>query len=119
MTVKLFVEFDAYDGIAVPDGRAAAYVTKILQNVTNEFAQEELYPDEIIDPIKVRVGTSLIIDYFRLAVVAGSLKPEEIKFTVKNHLGEKQILDINEKGRLSRWPENFCNHTVDVLSKLA
>lgn len=118
MSVRLFVEFDAYNGLAVPDGKVGEYVSKTLKTVTNEFAQEDLYPDEIIDPIKVRVGTNLMIDYFRLAVVSGSIKPEHIKILFTGGTGEKITMDVDENGRLSRWPDGFCDHTCDVLSKL-
>jgi hypothetical protein len=118
MSVRLFVEFDGYDGIAVPDGKASEYVANVLRTVTKEFAQEDLYPDEIIDPVKVRVGTSLMIDFFRLAVVSGSLKPEHIKFVFKDHKDSKNLLEVDENGRLSRYPEGFCDHTTEVLAKL-
>ena len=83
----------------------------------------ENYVKRAIDMAKFRgficitVGQGLIIEYLRLYVCRGIIKPEEIEFIFDNLKGQVFTMKTDKNGRLDNWPKGFCDHTEDILNE--
>ena len=98
----LRIIYDPLDGEAVADGKASEWVSKrLIHRLTTN------------GDLTVTVGTEVMINEFRLAVVDKKIKPEEMVFIFKDH-----ILTIREGGRINKWPCGFCDTLVHQLARM-
>ena len=58
-------------------------------------------------------STENIFTRVRYGVVSGEINPESVCFVYEN-----ERLTLNEYGKLSRWPENFCNVCINLSEKI-
>lgn len=95
---KLIVEYDPDNGVAFPDNKSEDYVENIIET-----------------PVKQRIviGTELLVELFRCAVVEKKIKHTEIKFLFKG-----EIIDIDKYGTCREYPKGFGDVNINVLSRL-
>lgn len=96
--MPLYIEFDAANGTAIPDGLAESYVQALIDNP----------PDS-----PFMVSSSIFIQALRVAVKEGRLQHSDVII-----IFDSEPITIDSKGALSKWPEGFCSHEIDFLSKL-
>lgn len=90
--------YDDMYGTVMPEARVEGWV--------NSFIDDHNGYD-----VPITYGQELILNYFRLAIVEGRLDHNDIRVQYQD-----ELISINEKGRLSRWP--MPDRLCDVLSKL-
>lgn len=95
--------YDPIDGCAVPDGQAETWVGDRI----------DYYHRRNGIDYDVLIGTEVMINEFRLAVIDKKIKPEEMKFIFKDW-----TLSINEGGRIAPWPSGFCDTLCKQLSRI-
>lgn len=98
----LTIEYNPVDAIPVADGRCEVEVSRII----------DIFRD-VNGAYKWAVSSSLMIDYFRLAVVQGKISHEELRFKFKD-----EIITVHENGSLSHWPKGFCDYLDIVIRKI-
>lgn len=99
---KLTVIYDPKSGIMSRDGEAESYIKIVI----NSF-----FEDGVNRVIKI--GSELLIHYFRLALYRGEIGVDNIEFHFNG-----QILEHDKDGRLHPWPKGFCDYTENILSEL-
>jgi len=100
--MKLTVEYDSEDGYLFPDGWAEAWVTKTVMNFLRGRKDQHL-----------KVSSELLIDYFRLKLAKGIIRPDQIQFKFND-----EILKTNKYGTLERWPKGFCDQAMNICEEL-
>lgn len=93
------VIYDADNGFCLQDRKVEDYVMKTLIDNPNGAV--------------IRVGSHLIINAFRVAVLTNQLAAADIKFEFNG-----QIITINDAGKLSHWPQGFCDIIDSQLDTL-
>lgn len=96
---KLTVEFDGDNGAALPDNKSQRYVDDVIANRTTT-------------PYVV-IGTGLLLDLFRCAVVEKKIKHTELKF-----MFEGAIINVDRYGACKKWPEGFGDVSIEALETL-
>ena len=100
--MKLTVAYNAENGFHIADGGAEdwidIFITKFLENKKD---------------LKITVASALLIDYFRLRLAQGIITPDQIQFKF-----DDEIIKANKYGTLERWPNGFCDKTMDILEEL-
>lgn len=96
--MPLCIEFDAVNGIAIPDGLAESYVQSLIDNP----------PDSTFV-----VSSSIFIQALRVAIKEGRLLHSDVIITFNS-----EQIPINSSGSISQWPKGFCSHEIDFLSRL-
>lgn len=77
--------------------------------------QAELFAKDIIEKNleAVIVSNSLVIMYLRLLVRNKKISNDLIQFKYKD-----EILTLNKKGQVGKWPIGFCDHELNILREL-
>jgi len=63
--------------------------------------------------LNFQVSTSLPIHAVRAAIHKGEIDPKDIEF-----LFENRILKPDKNGRISDWPEGFCDAEINEMERL-
>lgn len=100
MTPKLKLIYNPHSGAVVPDGRINECVDGLL-----DMAKET--------PIIYTFGSDAVFDEIRARVAEGHLDPSLITVEFKEH-----VMTIDKNGRLSKWPNDFCDVTSQVLRRI-
>lgn len=95
---KLIVEYDPNNGLSLPDNKSENYVKNIIENSVEQH---------------VVIGTELLVNLFRCAIVEKKIKHTEIKFLFKG-----KIIDIDKFGTCREYPKGFCDINTDTLSRM-
>lgn len=96
--MPLYIEFDAVNGIAIPDGLAESYVQALIDNP----------PDS-----PFIVSSSIFIQALRVAVKEGRLQHSDVIIIFNS-----EPITIDSKGALSEWSKGFCSNERDFLVRL-
>lgn len=102
----LVVEYDARNGGAIPDGLVEEYVKQEI--MIHEALKEQGGGDR-----HICTGGEVVVNGFRLAIVKGEIKANEICFLFK---GEK--IQANKYGNLESWPIGFCDIGMDLAGDI-
>ncbi len=103
---KLIIEYKPMLGDFVQDALVQQYVNGLIYS----FAEEQhLYPEVLHRD----VGSELIITGIRVAIKQGKLNQNEVIFRFNGH-----NITADSRGRLSDWPNGFCNIWDSYLDKL-
>ena len=100
--MKLIIEYNAKHGYAVPDGHTEYYVDTIIAN----FLKQE-------EDMVVSVATALFVDFFRVRLAGGAIKPDQIEFMFEN-----KVLEHDRYGTLRHWPKGFCDIPIEPMEQL-
>lgn len=100
MEAILKVTYDQFFGAAVPDGRAMAWAEEVVLKAHRY-------------PLRVTVGSHLMIDALRVLLARKDLLQEEVEFWFN---GVK--LNHTQGGRIDPWPRGFCNETEQFLMEI-
>lgn len=95
---RILLVYDPVHGVPTSDGLASEFVADIVES-----------NDEHL----IYTSSSLVIDYFRLAVFKKELSPNEIII----RFNDKEIL-ITKEGRFSECPVGFCDYVENVLMQM-
>lgn len=96
--VRILFIYDPIHGTPVADGLAQDYVSDIINN-----------PSEHL----IYTATSLVVDYFRLAVCQKKINPNELAIKFNEY-----DIFVNEKGRFNQVPAGFCDYQEEVLMQI-
>jgi len=101
----LIVKYDPSEGTIKSDDHIESWVeTLCAENVIGEC-------------LKIVVGGFMAIEMFRLAVVRGWIRPDELSFEYE--VDDSIIrISINSKGSLDQWPRGFGDMHGDMISEL-
>ncbi len=100
---KLIVIYDSENGPTLPDSKYRTAAENVALDFTNGEAS-----------VEVLTGSADFIDELRIQVLRHNLKPTELEFHYKEH-----VMTVNAKGRMSHWPEGFCDFSIMRLAELA
>lgn len=95
---RILLVYDPAHGIPTSDGLAAEFVADIVESTADHL---------------IYTSSSLVIDYFRLAVFKTELSPNEIII----RFNDKEIL-LTKEGRFSDCPVGFCDYMENILMQL-
>ncbi len=94
--MNLEIIYDPSTGISYPDG----HLESVAKNmVTNRG--------------KYVIGSELLFQYIRVAVLRGDIAPEDVII----RFGDCTI-PIGKNGKLFCWPKGFCDHYDNTLNDL-
>jgi hypothetical protein len=96
------VDYKSDGGFSFPDGKCESWVNKQIKN--DSLGTGDTY---------VSVGTSLLIDCFRVAIFEGRLHPKNIQFIFKG-----DVLFHDNEGRIADWPNGFADVGDHILERL-
>jgi hypothetical protein len=99
--MKLIINYDPL-GKAVSDGKVYSYVKNLA--VIAETCEK---------PMKITVGSSMVIEEIRALIFEGELSHEDIIFKFK----EEELL-IDRFGTPTHWPVGFCDIYGKTLRRL-
>lgn len=86
---------------------------------TNDFQIEDVYHGILQkyqdgdEYISLYFSTENIITRFRLGVVSGDIKPEDISIWFKD-----QKIDMNRFGAIHPWPTGFCDQIIKMSEQV-
>jgi hypothetical protein len=96
----LTVIYDPIEGDAYPDGKTKEVVYAIVEKANQE-------------DLTVTVSTELFIQRVRVAINKGIIDHTKVIIKFKD-----TILQPDKKGKLSQWPEGFCDYYEECLINL-
>lgn len=96
------VHYNSNGGFSFPDGKCESWVNKQIEN--DLLSAGDTY---------VSVGTSLLIDCFRVAICEGKLDPKNIQFMFRG-----DVLVHDDDGRINDWPHGFADVGDRILERL-
>lgn len=96
----LKITYDPNNGVAVPDGKTAEWTDAIIAKWIEDGKPET----------DITIGSSMIVDQFRVRVVRGVLDASELVFLFE-HWG----IYVYGSGRCTDWPRGFCDYTDALL----
>jgi len=96
--MPLYIEFDAANGTAIPDGLAESYVQALIDNP----------PDS-----PFVVSSSIFIQALRVAVKEGRLQHSDVIIIFNS-----EPIPIDSKGAISEWPKGFCSLEREFLVRI-
>lgn len=98
------VTYDAVHGMATPEG--------IAEKLADEWIQH--------GNLELVLSTELPIDWLRVAIKKGKLSINNFElFYQPQGLNIEPIkLEVNDQGRVARWPMGFCDQLTHALSQL-
>lgn len=99
----LIITYDSENGRVVQDAKVESYCTSLI-----ECTEQTDVENEVI------VGSSIIIDQFRVLVKEGKIKYKNIIFRFND-----VDIRINVHGDLENYPRGFCDYNDLLLNKLA
>lgn len=99
---KLTVNYKQIGGHVFPDGESEKWVELVIKTF---FKRKE--------NVKISVSSALLIRFFLLKICQGSISKDEIEFTF-----DEKTLEHNEYGRISHWPEGYCDIPIKAVEKL-
>lgn len=88
-------------GEAIPDPKAAEWTDSIIDKIDNAL-------DNVTD-ITIAVGTMVMIDSIRLAILQERLDYQKVYFQFK-----EEKWQANKHAKLEKWPVGFCD-THDII----
>jgi|SRR5271156_6456816 len=102
------IHYDAVQGVAIPDGMVADYVTDLIA-----LHAEGL---DIGKGVLRTLSSGTVIDEFRLRILRGELSHLDLQFVF-----EDRVLVCNEYANIKEWPKGFCDlmdHQVSEILRL-
>lgn len=99
---RIFLTYDPIHGEPMADGLAGGFVETVVTSVNNSYKDHHIV-----------TASTLVVDYFRLAVKKKELTPNTIEVTFKG-----QTIPMFENGRFEKLPVGFCDIGCDILMQL-
>lgn len=99
---KITVIYDPKGGISCKDSEAESLVVDLIENFFNAGRN-----------LEVKLGTTLLVDYFRLYMCRGKIGANNIEFKFND-----QILPHDDAGRFTNWPNGFCDYGKKVIAEI-
>lgn len=90
------------------DGEVVAAVDEILEAI-----KHPMFEDGSKDGMTIVVGQATLINEFRLRIAKGQLDNEAVEL----HINDLVIIPY-KNGKLSDWPEGFCDLQTDQLEAI-
>lgn len=90
------ITYDAVNGTPVADGKAEKFALELAQNET-DFV----------------VATDNLITATRALIYEGSISHESVCFVFQD-----RIIPTDKNGRISHWPNGFCDYLDNWLMRL-
>lgn len=103
--MKLIVEYDPILGDCEPDALIEGYINRLIYTYHHETDADQV--------CHVVISSEIIIAGIRAAIKQKRLNSEEVVFRFKG-----QDIHPYSSGRLSNWPDGFCNHWDNYLTVL-
>lgn len=97
----LTVIYDEYEGQVVPDAKARDFAETTCANAKTFIST-------------VFVGSDIMVNAFRLMVVLGYIKAEDICFVYRGETAR-----VHESGGLTEWPKGMCEISFNMLRTLS
>ena len=94
--MNLSITYDAIAGDPMPDGKAIPYLLE-LQKYDRDF--------------ELCTSSEILIDAARLLFIQGEISKPRLFF-------QGSEIELNDDGRLSRWPLGFCDEHTKILSEI-
>lgn len=101
---QITINYDPTNGFAAPDGIVKKEVHKFL-----------LRTEKVVDHYRLNVGSSLFINYIRLAIKAGRVDPANIKFQLTKN---SEFTTIDHSGNFEKPPRGFALQYEQCLAEL-
>jgi len=102
--MKLIIEYSE-NGEAVPDLKVREWLDELLAGMNNKS-------DNVITT-NISVGTEVMIQAIRVAIIQERLKPEDVTIRFKN-----QEWCFDKNGRSETWPDGFCDTNLYYMEQL-
>lgn len=100
--MKLTIDYNAENGFHVADGGAEPFIDVYI----NRFLKQK-------KDMKLTVASSLLVDFFRLRLVQGVIKTDQIEFTF-----DGEVIKHNSYATFEYWPKGYCDVGDHVLEGL-
>lgn len=100
----LIIEYNASQGVVVPDANARDYAFSVIKG----------YRSSLRDDITITVASETLMNAFRVLVSQGAMDHNEFKIKF-----EGALIDVTKDGRLKKWPPGLCDITSKMLRALA
>jgi hypothetical protein len=102
----LVIRYDSVYGHTVPDGLVEEYVNGACAVQTSQ------------EDIILTIGSSVLLDAFRLSVKEGRLFHTNVSFEFQHSQQITLTIQHNTRGDLQEWPKGFCDTYDKILERL-
>jgi hypothetical protein len=102
--MKITVEYNPLAGHVIKDGEAEEWVDEIIKTAFSIKDEKDLV---------ITVASSLLVDFFRLRLVQGVIKVDQIEFTF-----DGKVIKHNSYATFEHWPKGYCDVGDHVLEGL-
>lgn len=100
--ITVVVDLKNPNSIVVPDGLCNEFVLNLIE----KFNKDK-------NPIKVEIGTDVLLNCFRIAILKGNINLNEIEIKTPN-----EKFEINEYGKIIKWPKDYESYSDATIEEL-